>query len=72
MARILTIQVLVVAEISAVEGNHLGDTVTIHHPMLELVVVLMDLNLLLLKAMAWAGTTTITQKCSQEKEIGTV
>lgn len=73
MALILIIQVLcfVVAEISAVERNHLGDTGTIHHPMLELVVVLMGLNLLL-KAMAWAGTTTITQKSSQEMEIGTV
>lgn len=63
-----------VAEISAAEENHLGDTETIHHPMLELVVALMGLNLLmaaLLKAMALAETT-ITQKCNQEMEIGTV
>lgn len=78
-ALILIIQELyfVVAESSAVEGSHLGDTETIHHPMLELeldLVALMGLNLLmaaLLEAMALAETIII-QRCNQEMEIGTV
>lgn len=53
MALIFIIQVLpLVAVSSAAEGKHLGDTETIHHPLLEVELVLvlmeevsMDLNL---------------------------